>query len=154
MDWFSYVRIVSCHISYWDMLKAQWAETIGHFLKREVIQNRFTFVSSVLQNAKEQSPLLKETKKSWRLSLRHRDRGTMIWVVKASYSGKLSTLVEVRQPYWEVEERNFVPFPIVLNKNLPGSLAWQIGPYFHYDLCYCETKVPNTRAVIWQTSFS
>lgn len=60
------------------MLKAQWAETIGHFLKREVMQNRFTFVSSVLQNAEEQSPLLKETKKSWRLSLRHRDRGTMI----------------------------------------------------------------------------
>lgn len=28
-----------------------------------------------------------------------------------------------RGPATFLEERNFVPFPIVLNKNLPGSLA-------------------------------
>lgn len=43
----------------------------------------------------------------------------------------------------------------MLNKNLPGSLAWQIGPYSHYELCYCETRVSNAWAVMqWQAGFS
>lgn len=124
VDWFSYVKIISCHILLRQFESTMGWETIGLFCK--VMQKQFTLVSSVLQHAKEQSPLLKETKKSSRSSLRHRDRGTVLWVTRASYSGKLSALVEVLQPF--LKKGILYHFPLCWTRICLEALLDRLAP--------------------------
>lgn len=106
--WFCVVNILiyiwkpCLDIYYGDNLKTQWAgRKLGIFLMREIMQKQFKLVVQHCKMTKRKALYSRMQKKpnSYSSSLRQGNRGTMVWIIRASYSRKLSALVEVLQTF-------------------------------------------------------